>query len=369
MKKIFALALAALLVFALAGCGTPASSSQAGTSTSGAAGTSGTPAGDSFKIAMVQGVRGDAGFNDQAYKGIEMAAADFPIEYDVMETTDLTEVDAALRNYADTGEYDLIIAVSANYAETVQMVASDYPEQKFSLVDTILETPMDNVHCTAAIDAEQGFLSGVLSGLVTKGDYADAFPRANADKNVIVYAGGTDSPTSRAGAAGFMAGVLYVNPDCEIIYNIVGSYNDPVKAKEIAMNGVARGADIITGNCGGGSMGLNEAAKEAGCYFIATSMGGLDPDCSLCTSVKLTENMVYNEVKSLAEGTWAPGGEREGIVAGYCDISLEGTGIDYPAEVVEIIDAVREQVRAGELTLPTDVDQLDAWKAENQYAA
>lgn len=372
MKKGFVLVMVLLIILSMAACTNNTDKATQDTTEAPATPTEEAPteeatAAEEIKVALVQGMRGDKGFNDQAYQGVEMAAADMKVIFDAAECLDLAEVDAALRNYADTEEYDLIIGVGGHYADTLALVANDYPEQKFSLVDTSLDSVPENVHWNAAIDAEQGFLSGVISGLVTKGEYADIFVRANADKNVIVYAGGTDSPTSRAGAAGFMAGVYYVNPDCEIIYNIVGSYNDPVKAKEIAMNGVARGADIITGNCGAGSMGLNEAANEAGCYFISTALSGVDPESSLCTSVKLTENQVYDEIKSLVEGTWKSGGERQGIAAGYCDYSVQGVNIEYPQELLDKVNSIRDSITNGQLTLPTDIDQLDAWKAANQF--
>jgi basic membrane protein A len=88
---------------------------------------------------------------------------------------------------------------------------------------------------------------------------------------------------------------------------------------------------------------------------------------SLCTSVKLTENQVYDEIKAIVEGTWKSGGERKGIAAGYCDYSVEGVSIDFPQELLDKVDAVREAIKNGQLQLPTDVDQLDAWKATNQF--
>lgn len=359
MKKLFALLFAAMMLFSLVACGGGGDTSSSGASVP--------PADGAITVALVTSKRGDNGFNDQAWLGCQMAVEDFGINLLDAQATDVAEADAAIRNYSDAGDVDLIVVVGANFTETLAMVAADYPEQKYSMVDAIMDPEMDNVSSNATIDGEQGFLSGVISGLVTRGDFAESFPRANSDKNVIVYAGGMDSPVSRAGAAGYMAGVLYVNPECEILYTIVGSYQDPVKAKEIAMNGVARGADIITGNCGSGSLGLNEAAVEAGCYFIATSMAGLDPVSSLCTSVKLTENEVYDEIKAVVEGNFTSGGERLGIANGYCDVSLEGVDIDYPQELLDIVDEVRERVRAGKIVMPEDVTDLDEWKAANQY--
>lgn len=379
MKKVLALIMAVLIVLPLAACGGSSNAPAAGSSSVAAPASSAPAPADSaaadaddseaITVAIVTSKRGDNGFNDQAWLGCQMAVKDFGITLLDAQAADIAEADAAIRNYSDSGDVDLIVVVGANYTETLAMVAADYPEQKYSIVDAIMDPKMDNVSSNATIDAEQGFLSGVISGFVTRGDYAESFPLANADKNVIVYAGGMDSPVSRAGAAGYMAGVLYVNPECEIIYNIVGSYQDPVKAKEIAMSGVARGADIITGNCGSGSLGLNEAAVEAGCYFIATSKSGLDPKVSLCTSVKLTENEVYDEIKAVVDGNFTPGGERLGIANGYCDVSVEGVEIDYPQELLDIVAKIKEDVRTGKIVMPADVSDLDAWKAENQYKA
>ncbi len=375
MKKAFALFMAALLVFAMAACGGAASSAPAASAAPAAstpaaestpAGSEAAPADDAITVALVTSKRGDNGFNDQAWLGCQMAQEDFGINLLDAQAADIAEADAAIRNYSSAGDVDLIVVVGANYTEILGMVATEYPEQKYAMVDAILEPEQPNVSSNACWDGEQGFLSGVLSGLVTLGEMPDNFPLANTE-NAIVYAGGMDSPVSRAGAAGYMAGVLFVNPDCDITYNIVGGYTDPVKAKEIAMNGVARGADIITGNCGAGSLGLNEAAREAGCYFIPTSIAGLDPECTLCTSIKLTENEVYDEIKDVVEGNFTAGGGRLGIGAGYCDISYEGTGIEYPDEYIKIIDEVRQMVKDGEIVMPEDVTDLDAWKAENQY--
>jgi basic membrane protein A len=365
MKKVVAFLLIFVLILSAAAC--ESGGTKPGDSTQPKSSAQESGEGKSITVALVTSKRGDMGFNDQAWLGCQMAVKDFGIKLLDAQATDMAEADAAIRNFSDAGDVDLIVVVGANYTETLAMIADEYPEQKYSMVDAILLPEKPNVSSNATIDGEQGFLSGVISGLVTRGDFADSFPRANSDKNVIVYAGGMDSPVSRAGAAGYMAGVLYVNPECKIIYNIVGSYQDPVKAKEIAMSGVAQGADIITGNCGSGSLGLNEAAIEAGCYFIATSMAGLDPVCSLCTSVKLTENEVYDEIKAVVEGKFTSGGERLGIASGYCDVSLEGVQIDYPQELIDIVNEIRERVKRGEIVMPNDVTELDEWKANNQY--
>lgn len=354
-----------LLVSVLAACGSTATTAATTKSTTTAA-PAGTTANATKMIAVVTGMLGDNGFNDEAFSGVKKAVTDFGVKVDnaQVNTNDLAAVESALRGYASAKKYDLIMYIGSNANDAIQNIATEMPNQKFSIVDAVLDNTK-NVSSVAAIDPEQAFLSGVISGIVTQGKHKQIFPMSN-DANVIVYAGGMDSPTSRAGAAGFMAGARYVNPTVEIIYTIVGSYSNPVAAKEIALTGIKRGADIVTGNAGASALGLLEAAKEQKAYFIATSPSTTDKDYSLCTSVKKTDVFVYQEIESLVKGTWKPGAVRKGIKAGACDVSLEGINLKYPQDILDIVKAVRQDVIDGKITLPKDPKDLDEWTKTNQ---
>ncbi len=319
------------------------------------------------KIAIIGNKRGSTGFIDEAYAGADKAAADFGKTVEIVEIIETADYETQGRFLAESGDYDLIIFVGANVADVVALMAGDYPEQRISIVDTKLEG-FENVRSVSAIDPEQAFLSGVLSGIVTKGQHKDVFPFSN-DENVLSYAGGGDVPTSRAGAAGYIAGAKYVNPDVEVIYTIVGSWSDPARAKEITLQNIGRGADIATGNCGSGIFGVLEAAKEQGAYYIATSPADNDPEYSISCSVKKTDAFVYNEIQSIVEETWAPGHYQFGIAHGICDISFDGLAFNgkIPADIMEVINASRQSIVDGELVLPTDPTKVDEWAKTNQY--
>lgn len=321
-----------------------------------------------IKVAVLNSKRGSSGFTDEGWAGADRAEAEGIAEITDVECIETADFETQARALAETGEYDLILAVGSNVSDVIGMMAGDYPDQKISIIDTKLEG-FDNVRSVAAKDPEQAFLSGVLSGLVTTGNYADVFPLSNADSAVLSYAGGADIPTSRAGAAGFMAGAKYVNPEVTIDYVIVGSWNDPDKAKNIALQGIGSGADVATGNCGSGIKGVLAACKEQGSYYIATSPSDNDPEYSLCCSVKKTDVMVYNDIVAVANGTWEAGHHTFGIAEGVCDISFEGTAFEgkVPQELLDIIDDIREQVKSGELELPYDPNDVDAWAANNTY--
>lgn len=376
-RRVFRYTAMLLVVFMmLTACGSSGNNSESSSADNGnaenstensiAADTSGNTAAG-IKVAVCGGKAGSTGFTDEGIAGVERARKELGIEVDYVECGDNADYETNGRFLSESGEYDLIIFVNSQIGDIVSLFCDDYPEQKYSIVDCKLEGT-DNVRSVSAINGEQHFLTGVLCGLITTGKYKDTFPLTN-DSNVLCYAGGTDSPTSREGAAGFMAGARYVNPDVEILYTIVGGYNDPATAKEISLLGIDKGADICTGNCGSGIKGVLEACKEKGAYYIATSLSDNDPDQSLCCSIKKTDVLVYNEIKTVQEGNWAPGHNQFGIADGVCDIgfanSLFADGI--PEEIQAVIDQVRQDCVDGKITMPQDVTDVDAWTAANQY--
>lgn len=360
-----AIVLAASMI--MTACGSKADSGSSAVSSAPGTQAAGEDAKDGLKVAVCGGKAGSTGFTDEGIAGADRAREELGMTIDYVECEDNAAYETNGRFLSESGEYDLIVFVNSQVADIVTLFCDDYPDQKYSVVDCKLEG-RDNVRSVTAVNGEQHFLTGVLCGLITKGEYKDAFPLTN-DANVLCYAGGTDSPTSREGAAGFMAGARYVNPDVEILYTIVGSYNDPAAAKEISLLGIDKGADICTGNCGSGIKGVLEACKEKGAYYIATSLSDNDPGQSLCCSVKKTDVLVYNEIKAIQDGSWSSGHSQFGIADGVCDISFEQSlfadGI--PEDVRTVIDKVRQECTEGKITMPADVADVDAWAAENQY--
>jgi len=361
-KKVLILVLAFSMVLSLlVGCGqkpvqTPDSSSN----------TEGENSGQNekpIKFALIFGVGGlgDNGYNDEVYQGVKMAEEQLGAICDYAEPKDITEFETQLRMFADTGEYDTIIAISTEQAEALKMVAEDYPNQRFTMLDTEI-SGLDNVHSLAASHPEQHFLSGMLAGLATQDD---RFPLSNPE-NILGFTIAMDTPTSRAQASGFLAGAKYVNPDVEILTNFIGGYNDPVTAKELARVMYERGADIVSANAGGSTQGVFAAAREANRYVIGTSLAMADPKHSLSTSVKKVWLFVVQEIESLKNGTWKPGYTVKGIKDGVCDYDIEGLEVKIPDDIKQILDDTKKLIADGKLVLPTDLDQVDEWAAKNQ---
>ena len=315
------------------------------------------------KFAVIFGVGGlgDNGYNDEVYQGVKMAAEQFGASYDYAEPQDITEFETQLRMFADADEYDTIIAVSTEQAEALKMVAEDYPDQKFTMLDTKIEG-FDNVHSISASHPEQHFLSGMLAGLATQDE---RFPLSN-PQNVLGFTIAMDTPTSRGQASGFLAGAKYANPEVEILTNFIGGYNDPVTAKELALVMYERGADVVSANAGSSTQGVFAAGKEVNRYVIGTSLAMADPKVSLSTSLKKVWLFVVQEIESLDNGTWEPGFTVKGIAEGVTDYDVEGLEVQIPDDIVKILDDTRKLISEGKLVLPTDLDQIDEWASKNK---
>lgn len=357
MKKrsIIALMIVAMMVSLLAGCSQDAAPEDS-VETDGP--------NDNVNFAVIFGVGGlgDNGYNDEVYKGCEMAVEELGATFDYVEPKDVTEFETQLRMYADAGEYDTIIAISTEQADALKMVAEDYPDQKFTMLDTVIEG-YDNIHSMLAAYPDQHFLSGMLAGLATQDE---RFPLVNPNENKLGFTIAMDTPTSRGQATGFIAGAKYANPEVEVLTNFIGGYNDPATAKELALVMYERGADIVSANAGASTLGVFYAGEESNKYVIGTSLEMVNPDISLSTSIKKVWLFVVEEVKNLENGTWEAGSTTVGLPEGVCDYSLEGVNTEIPEDIIKILDETREKISNGELALPQDLDEIDEWAAKNK---
>lgn len=371
-KKLFALvAMLLTLCMVLTACGgnNAGSGNNTAADNSGsnnAGGTTDEGGADTVKFAVVFGVGGlgDQGYNDEVNEGCQMAVEQLGVSYEYVEPTDISEFETQMRALADTEEFDTIMVISSEMVDALTMVAADYPDQKFTCIDSSVEG-YDNIHCLTASHPEQHFLSGVLAGLATQDD---RFALSNAD-NTLGFCIAMDTPTSNAQAAGFLAGAKYINPDVEILTSYIGGYNDPSTAKELATTMYERGADIVSTNSGSSALGVFNAAEEQDKYVIGTSLAMVDGDHSLCTSMKYVQQMVLAECQALLDGTWGARTDVYGIKDGVCDYSLEGVNTEIPQDIIDQLDEIKALISEGALVLPTEIDAVDAWVAENSPAA
>ena len=353
-KKLAALSLAAVMTLSLAACGN--GTSEAPTSTSEETGT--------INVGLVLGTGGlgDKNFNDMAYDGITRAQEELGITFDYLEPETTSDYLPDLRIMAESGEYDLIIGLGSDQGDAMTEIIEDFPDQKFSHIDSSLE--LDTISCVATKWQEQTFLTGVMAGLGTLSD----MEFANEDNKIGVILG-QDNPALRKGVVGFIAGAKYVNPDVEVIEGNVDSFNDPAKGKEIALSMYNQGVDFIQAIAGASGMGIYTCSEEVGRYSfgVGANVNYLNPDNIVATAARKVDEMVYNEVKAVIDGTWSGGVHITGLAEGAVGYDDAQSNVVVPDDIKAAIEEIRQSIVDGTLVPPESMDEIDSWVAANQY--
>jgi basic membrane protein A len=305
-------------------------------------------------IVFATGGLGDKSFNDSAYEGMLRAEKELGIEFDQAEPQAVAEYESLLMRFAQTRRYDLIISIGFDQADALQVVSGRFPDQKFAIVDTAVDAP--NVASYVYREAERGFVVGAVAGLMTK---RAEDPRIVPDKQIIGVIGGMDIPLIRANVAGYIAGAKFANPEVEVKYSYVGDWADPAKCKEMANAMLDEGVDVIWLAAGRSGLGGIMAAEERNRFAIGADVdqGYLAPDHILTNGMKLVDNTVFMAIEAVLKDEFTPGTNMLGLKEGALGYSHNLI----PADIIEEVDKLAERVASGELTVPEEIDQVDAW--------
>jgi basic membrane protein A len=220
------------------------------------------------KVALiVSGNLGDGNFFDQANAGVKEAAKELGVTPQIIETgPDPTKWGPALEDAA-AGDAEVIIAGSFAMKELVEQAAAAHPDKQFVLFDVEADVKAcggcTNIYSIVYRYREAGFLAGALAALHMESEAAgDA---------AIGFVGGEDIPVIQDFKEGWQAGAAEVAPDVERISAFAGSFNDPVKGKQIAGNIVSRGAGVLFAAAGATNAGVFEAAAAERALAIGVS--------------------------------------------------------------------------------------------------
>ncbi|MGB7000419.1 MAG: BMP family ABC transporter substrate-binding protein [Halobacteriota archaeon] len=282
------------------------------------------------------------GFNSVCFSGAKKAEEELKIELDYVVAKTIQEFDDLQRGYA--GAYDIIICTGSNQADALRDVSKEFPEQKFVLVDgTVSER--ENVASFMFRDEESSFLAGALAAMVS-------------ETNKTGFVGGMDIPVITRFLAGYYAGARYINPDCELIVSYVGSWTNPEKGKELALELYDDGAEVVFGVAGASGVGVIEAAEERNLYAIGADIDQRDlaPDNVLVSTLKCTDVEVFNVIKDMVEGDFEGGIRSRGLKEGGVGLSLDNALPIVTDEKKEEIGEIREEIIDGGIEIPSNID-------------
>src|SRR5882672_1519485 len=254
-----------------------------------------------------------------------------------------TSIEPAMRAFAERN-YDLVIGVGFAQGPIMQMVARDYPNIHFAIIDGVIfeddgKTPKANVASLVFREHEGSYLVGIIAAKTTR-------------TNKLGFVGGMDIGLIHRFEKGYEEGAKSINPNIEIIQNYVGvtdaAWNNPGKGKEIALAQISKGADVIFTAAGNSGLGAFDAVEQYGMvngratHFVIgvdSNQNGVKPGYVLTSMVKRVDNAVYNIVKEVA------GGQFKG---GFHEFGLETDGVGYVMDSNNQNLVSPETIRAAE---------------------
>ncbi|MFB6112125.1 MAG: BMP family protein [Halobacteriaceae archaeon] len=345
----------------LAGCSTGDSGDSGdggdNTTTSGGGTTTG-GGGSDFRVGMVytSAGLGDEGFNDSAQDGLQRAVEDFGIQLQEAEPSDSSQYSTFLRQYA-SGDYDLVCGLSFEMNTAMQQVASDFPDQPFTIVDTAVD--LENVASYLFREHEGCYLVGKAAGLLTQQEFSAGAGKTNTTTSVG-FLGGKRNPVIEKFHAGYEAGIKSFETSIDFKTAYAGSWTQPSKGKSIAESMYNDGVDIVFPAAGGTGLGVFQAAQEDGRFAF-----GVDKPQSVATPkyadvilgsmVKRVGNMFYRSVENTMNGnhrggqTQTFGVEREGVNL----VWGEELGDDIPQDVKDAVSQARQGIINGDISVPS----------------
>lgn len=297
---------------------------------------------------------GDGAFNDLALKGLDKAKSDLNISYDKVQIKTVGDIELSLRDMATTGDYDLIIGLTYESIEAMKTIASEFPEQKFALVDASMDA--SNVACYLTKDEEGSYLVGVAAALMKKN--FDEYGLADTDK--VGFIGGKDLPNIRVFHSGYAAGVKSVDKNTDVVTDFVGSFKDVTSAKEIAISMHRQGADTIYHAAGMSGNGLFQASKEnnAKAFGVNINQNSVEPTVVAGSMIKNVDVEVFTAIQSVVDDKFQAGVIKLGLAENGVGLVTEGSQIELGEEILSEIDKCKEDIISGKIKVPTTSEEL-----------
>jgi basic membrane protein A len=295
------------------------------------------------RVALVTDIGGlnDRGFNAIANKGLKAAEQELGVNGRVFISDAATDYVPNLSQAALQG-YDLVIANGFLMADALAAVAGRFPNTNFAIIDfpwAALEGMPANTRGLVFAEQEAGYLAGVAAATASK-------------SSTISAVGGQAVPAVVAFLAGYWAGAKATKPGIRVLSGYSQDFVDQAKCKELALNQLSQGSDVVFAAAGGCGLSALQAAKERNAWGI-----GVDNDQSflgphiLTSATKKVDVAVETAIADVADDTFQGGGDTL--------FDLKNGGVGYgtlspnaPADVKAKLDETAARIKSGAIQIP-----------------
>ena len=148
-------------------------------------------------------------------------------------------------------------------------------------------------------EAEAGYLVGYMAGLYAKDKGGD---------QVVSAVGGQKVPAVDAYIAGYQKGATDANPDIKVDFGYSEDFVDQAKCKELALNQIAEGSQVVFAVAGECGLGALDAAKEKGVQGIGVDADqGYLGDHIMTSALKKVDEAVFTAVQEVQDDAFKAG--------------------------------------------------------------
>jgi len=309
-----------------------------------------------FKLGIVfdKGGKDDKSFNASAYRGAMEAKEKLKVSVKFVEASDDSAFEPMLKAFAKK-DFDLIVGIGVSQGEAIKKVAAEFPTKKFAIVDAEVNAP--NVQSLMFAEHEGSYLVGAIAAMASK-------------TGKIGFIGGMDIPLIRRFQMGYEAGAKKINPNIQVVSNFVGvtgdAWNNPPKAKELALGQYAGGVDVIFQAAGASGAGLFDAAEQKKKLAIGvdSNQNWIKPGLVLTSMLKNVDRAVYAAVEQTQSGKFQPGVKVFNLASGGIDFAID----EYNRNILTK-DMEQKAVKLREDIIAGKIDVPDFYQLRNKPAA
>jgi basic membrane protein A len=324
-----------------AACGSDDDSSGSG-GTTGAAEASGQKAGLVSDI----GKFNDRSFNQSALEGLEQAEQELGVQGRPIESKSAADYIPNLTTLA-RGGYNLTVGVGFNMADALNTVAGQFPNSNFAIVDysqAALPDKPPNVEGLTFATNENSYLVGYMAAKMVQ---------QQGGPQVISAVGGQEIPTVTIFIAGYEAGAKAANPNIKVLKDYSQEFVAQAPCKELALDQIAKGSQVVFQVAGGCGLGALSAAQEKGVWGVGVDRDQSDLGPHILTSaVKRVNVSVFDTIKSVTDGTFKGGTDATFDLAND-GVALGKISPKVPQSIIDEVDDLKQQIIDGKITPPS----------------
>lgn len=158
---------------------------------------------------------------------------------------------------------------------------------------------------------------------------------------------------------GYEAGAKYINPKAQVITNYIGvtneAWNNPAKAKELALAQISQGADVIFVAAGASGSGVFDAVEEKKKLAIGvdSNQNWMKPGFILTSMMKRVDTAVYNTIQDTQNGKFTAGAVHYGIKDKGVDYAMDDNNKNLMTpEITKKLEDLKKQVSSGKIKVP-----------------